>query len=64
MLLRGLSKTAGIASFVPSSRRKNTPAITCTWVQIAGIMLKQDLEFSSEIAFGWETKIINLMYLS
>lgn len=64
MPLRGLNKTAGSASFVPSSGEQSTPAIMYMWVQTVRIMLRQDWEFSSEIAFCWETKTTKLMYLS
>jgi len=62
--LRGLSKTAGAASFVPSSGKQKAPAIMHPWVQIIRIILRQDWEFSSELAFCWETKKTKLIYLS
>lgn len=64
MPLRGLSKTAGTASFVPSSRKQNAPEITYPWVQIKRITLRQDWEFSTEVAFGGENKKTKLIYLS
>lgn len=51
MPLTGLSKTAGIGSFVPSSGKQNAPVIMCPWVQIIRIMLRHDWEFSSEMDF-------------
>lgn len=64
MPLGGLSKTAGTASFVPSSGKQNAAAIMYPWVQIKRLMLRQDGEFSSEVAFCWKTKKTKLIHLS
>lgn len=56
MPLRELMKTTGTVSFVPSSGKQNAPALRYPWVQIVRIMLRQDWNFSSEVAAGKQRK--------